>query len=163
MLTANIKKVLARAKLVVLPEDFFVVQLPVDAKLIPGEWYRPATTRFAVYIREPNLITLIVNRKKWLRMQSIFESYEISEPMKVVAFDVKLSMVTRGYMAVIGTVLADANLSALPISSFLRDHIIVPKADLPRIVRVIRQFLDSCRKDAQAKSTQKSRARKRSR
>lgn len=144
-LSANIKKLLARTKLVILPEDYFAVQLPLDAKLIPGEWYRPATTRFAVFVREPKRITLIIARRKWLRMQNIFEKYDVHGPMKVVAFDVKLSMVARGYMATIGTLLADARICALPISSFNRDHIIVPKADLPRTVRVIRQFLESCR------------------
>ncbi len=143
-LSANIKKLLARTKLVILPEDYFVVQLPVDVKPIPGEWYRQATTRFAVFIREANQITLIVNRRKWLRMQNIFEKYDVCGPMKVVVFDVKLSMVARGYMATIGTVLADAKLSVMPVSTFLRDHIIVPKADLPRTVRVVRKFLESC-------------------
>jgi hypothetical protein len=146
-LSANIKKLLARTKLVVLPEDYYVVELPVDAKQIPGEWYRPATTPFAVFIREPRQITLIVNRRKWLRMQNIFEKYSVHGPVKVVTFDVKLSMVARGYMATVGTVLAEAKLSAVPISSFARDHMIVPKTDLPRTVRVIRQFLEGCRNE----------------
>jgi len=157
-LSANIKKLLARTKLVVLPEDYFVVQLPLDAKLIPGEWYRPATTRFAVFVREPKQITLIIARRKWLRMQNIFEKYDVHGPVKVVTFDVKLSMVAPGYMATIGTILAEAKLSAVPISSSNRDHIIVPKADLPRTVRVIRQFLESCRsKPSQKKSAAGSR------
>lgn len=146
-LSANIKKLLARTKLVVLPEDYYVVELPVEAKPIPGEWYRPATTRFVVFIREPKQVTLIVNRRKWLRMQNIFETYKVRGPVKVVAFDVKLSMVVRGYMATIGTVLAEAKLGALPVSSFLCDYIIVPKANLPRTVRVVRQFLESCRRN----------------
>lgn len=145
VLSANIKKLLARTKLFVLPEDFYVIELPVDVKAIPGEWYRPATTRFAVFIREPKQVTLIVNRKKWLRMQSIFDKYKVHGPVKVIVFDVKLSMVARGYMATIGTILAESKLGALPISTLLRDHIIVPKADLPRTVRVIRDFLESCR------------------
>jgi len=78
-------------------------------------------------------------------MQNIFEKYDVHGPMKVVAFDVNLSMVAPGYMATIGAILAEAKLSAVPISSCNRDHIIVPKADLPRTVRVIRQFLESCR------------------
>ncbi len=159
-LSSNIKKLLARTKLVVLPEDFFVVELPVDIKPIPGEWYRPATTRFAVFIREPKQITLIVNRRKWLRMQNIFEKYIVRGPVKVLAFDVKLSQVARGYMATIGTVLAEARLGCVPVSSFLQDHIIVPKADLPRTVRVIRQFLESCRDEPASGKERASRGRK---
>jgi hypothetical protein len=145
-LSANLTELLSRTKLVVLPEDYFVVYLPLDAKPIPGEWYRAATTRFAVFIREPKVVTLVVARRKWLRMQNIFEKYEVVGPMKVISFDVKLSLVATGYMAAIGSVLIESNLSAVPISSFRHDHILVPKGDLPRTVRVLRQFLESCKK-----------------
>ncbi len=151
-LSSNIKKLLARTKLVVLPEDYFVIQLPADIKPIPGEWYRPATTRFAVFIRESNQITLIVNRRKWLRMQNIFDRpFKAHGPMKVVAFDIKLSMVARGYMATIGTLLADAKLSVMPVSTLLRDHIIVAKPDLPRTVKVVHQFLNELRNKPRGK------------
>ncbi len=162
-LSANIKRLLARTRLVVLPEDYFVVQLPADIKPIPGEWYRPKTTRFAVFIRESDQITLIVNRRKWLRMQHIFDRpYRAHGPMKVVAFDIKLSMVARGYMATIGTLLADAKLSVMPVSTLLRDHIVVPKTDLPRTVRVIHQYLESCRSLPPKSGRQKAAGRRQS-
>ena len=144
--SASIKKLLARTRLQVMPEDYYVVHLPVDAKPIPGEWYRPATTRFAVFIREPAEITLVVPRRKWLRMQNMFEKFKATGPMKVVAFDVKLSMVAFGYMAAIGAVLTEAEIRAVPISSFHHDHVLVKKADLPRAVKVLRQFLADCKK-----------------
>ncbi len=140
----EIKKLLVRTKLTVLPEDYFVIRLPLDSKPIPGEWYRPATTRFAVFIREPKEISLIVARRKWLRMQSIFDKYEISGPMKVIAFDRKLSMSAPGYMAAIGSVLAEAKISALPVSTLASDHLIVGKEHLPRAVRLLRQFINKC-------------------
>ena len=74
-LSPELKELFGRTKLVVLPEDYYLIHLPVDAKPIPGEWYRPATTRFAVFIREPDEITLIVARRKWLRMQNLFDKY----------------------------------------------------------------------------------------
>jgi hypothetical protein len=140
----QIKKILVRTKLSVLPEDYFVIRLPLDSKPIPGEWYRPATTRFAVFIREPKEISLIVARRKWLRMQSIFDKYEISGPMKVIAFDNKLSMSAPGYMAVIGSVLAEAKISVLPVSTLISDHLVVKKEVLPRAIRILRQFIQKC-------------------
>ena len=82
----------------------------------------------------------------------------VLDDVKVVEFDVKLSMASRGYMAAIGTLLAESQLSAVPVSSFLRDHIIVPKADLPRTVRIIRQFLESCRSGKNKSSAQGGKA-----
>lgn len=145
-LSANLRELLTRTNIVVMAEDYFVVYLPINVKLIPGEWFRPATTQFAVFIREPKVITMVVPRQKWLRMQGMFEKFEVAGPLKVIGFDVKLSGVAKGYMAAIGSVLTEANLSAVPISSFKHDHILVPKEDLPRTVRVLRQFLESCKK-----------------
>jgi hypothetical protein len=146
LLSPELKKLLGRTRLVVLPEDYYLIHLPVDAKPIPGEWYRPATTRFAVFIREPDEITLVLSRRKWLRMQSLFEKPRVLGPMKVITFDIKLSLVVFGYIAAISRVLAADMISIVPISAFHRDHILVQKEDLPRSVRLLRQFLQSCKK-----------------
>ena len=142
--SADLKKLLVRTRLSVLPEDYFAIRLPLDSKPIPGEWYRPATTRFAVFIREPKEITLIVARRKWLRMQSIFDKYKVVGPFKVIAFNGKLSMVVPGYMSAIGSVLAKAKISVLPVSTLSSDHLLVQKADLPRAVRLLRQLIRDC-------------------
>ncbi len=145
-ISAELKSLLNRTNLVVLPEDYVIVYLPIGVKAIPGEWFRPATTRFAAVIQEPKLITMVVPRQKWLRMQSMFDQYDVNGPMKVIAFDVKLSMVTSGYMAAIGSVLRQSKISVLPISSMKNDHILVPKSDLPHTVKVLRELLESCKK-----------------
>ncbi len=144
--SADLKRLLVRTRLSVLPEDYFAIRLPLDIKPIPGEWYRPATTRFAVFIREPKEINLIVARRKWLRMQSIFDKYKVVGPFKVIAFNGKLSMVVPGYMSAIGSVLADAKISVLPVSTLCSDHILVQKEDLPRAIRILRQLIRNCGK-----------------
>ena len=151
-ISAELKKMLARTSLTVFPEDYVVVYLPVGSKAIPGEWFRPATTRFAAVIQEPKVITMVVPRQKWLRMQNMFEKHDVNGPYKVVSFDVKFSLVVRGYMAAIGSVLRESKISALPISSFKHDHIIVPKAELPQAVKVLRNFLNSCKEKSPARS-----------
>jgi hypothetical protein len=151
-ISAELKQLLACTNLIVLPEDYVIVYLPIGIKAIPGEWFRPATTRFAAIIQEPKLITMVAARQKWLRMQSMFGKYDVSGPYKVISFDVKLSLVAIGYMAAIGSVLTESKISALPISSFKHDHIIVPKAELPRAVKLLREFLDSCKKKSSPRS-----------
>ena len=150
-ISPELKKLLARTNLVVFPEDYLIVYLPVDIQAISGEWFRPATTRFAAVIQEPNLITIVLPRQKWLRMQSIYEKCEVHGPFKVISFDMKLSLVAKGYMAAVGSVLTEAKIGALPLSSFRHDHIIVPKPELPRAVRVLRNFLEGCKKRSSAK------------
>jgi hypothetical protein len=144
-LSTELMDLLTHTKLIIFPEDYVIVYLPIGIQAIPGEWFRPATTRFAVVIQEPNVITIVVPRRKWLRMQSMFDKYDVNGPFKVISFDVKLSLVASGYMSAIGSVLTESNISAIPVSSFRGDHIIVPKADLPRTVKVLRGFLNGCK------------------
>jgi hypothetical protein len=79
-------------------------------------------------------------------MQHIFEKYEVSGPMKVITFDIKLSLAVYGYIAAVSHALAEAKISVLPMSSFNRDHILVLKKDLPRSVRILRQLVLDSRK-----------------
>jgi hypothetical protein len=152
---ADLKKLLTSTKLIVFPEDYIAVYLPTGAKTIPGEWFLPSTTRFATVIQEPKLVTMIVPLRKWLRMQSMFEKYDVSGALKVISFDVKLSLVAGSFRIAIASLLSEHNISSLPISSFKRYHTIVPKKDLPRTVKVLRKFLDSARKK-QAGGSKKS-------
>jgi hypothetical protein len=145
IISAELKQLLTRANLIVFPEDYVIVHLPIGVKAIPGEWFRPSTTRFAAVIQEPKLVTMVVPRQKWMRMQNMFEKFELNGPYKVISFDVKFSLVASGYMAAIGAVLRESKISALPISSFKEDYLIVPKAELPRAVKVMRSFLTSCK------------------
>jgi len=140
-LSEDLRKLLARTHPVVFPEDYVVAYLPIGIKGIPSEWFHPATTRFAAVIQEPKVITLVVPHRKWLRMQGMFEKYDVSGPMKVISFDVKLSLISSGYLSAIGSLLNQSSIRSIPISSFRNDHIIVPKADLPRTIRILRGFL----------------------
>ena len=102
------------------------------------------------------MITLVVPRRKWLRMKSMFEKYEVNGPLKVISFDAKLSLVASGYMCAIGSVLINSNISAIPIFSFKGDNIIVPKADLPRTVKVLREFLSGLKRKPSSRRKRKS-------
>jgi hypothetical protein len=145
-LPVELKKLLTHTSLVVFPEDYVIVYLPVDVKGYAGEWFRPEPTRFAVVIQEPKVITMVVPRRKWMGMQGMFDKYDVNGPLKVISFDVKLSLVTSSYMCAIGSALTEANISAIPVISFKGDHIIVPKADLPRAVKILRELFASCKK-----------------
>lgn len=152
VLSEDVKKLLTQTSLVVFPEDYVAVYLPVGIKAIPGEWFRPSTTRFAAVIQEPELITMIMPRRKWLRMKNIFEKYDVSGPLKAITFDVKLSLVAGWIRIAIASALAEANIKSIPISSFKRYHVVVPKADLPRTVRVLRQLIESGKKKKTSRS-----------
>ena len=145
-ISEDLKKLLTRTKLVVFPEDYIAVYLPIGVKTIPVEWFRPATTSFAAVLQESRLVTMILPLRKWLRMQSMFDKYDISSPLKVMNFDVKSSLDAGAFRAAISSIMAESGISSIPISSFKSYHIIVPKGDLPRTVKALRKFLDGFKK-----------------
>jgi hypothetical protein len=161
-LSAELKELFTQTKLAIFPEDYFIVNLPVGVQAIPGEWFRPATTRFAVVIQEPKMITMVIPRRKWLRMQGMFNKYDVNGPFKVISFEAKLSLMTSGCMCAIGSILTESKINAIPISSFKNDHLIVPKADLPRTMKVLRDFLQHCKKESSGRSPKTTRTRQKS-
>ncbi len=140
-LTAKLRKELSRVRIKVLPLDYVVVHLPADVAPIPGEWYRPATTQFAVFIREPKTVTLVVARRKWLRMHNLFRKFRISATMRIVTLETGGSGQAGRCLTAVGRILTEAGIGAVPLSSFRSDHILVPRKDFPKAVRLLRQHL----------------------
>jgi hypothetical protein len=145
-ISAELRELLIQTDLFVYPEDFVVVYLPQNIKAISGEWFHYSKPRFAVVIQESKMITMVLPRSKWLRMQNIFEKFEVNGPWKVISLKSKKSHEACGYLATIESVLKDSNISVLPVSTLKNNHILVPKSDLPRAVRSLRDFLESCKK-----------------
>jgi hypothetical protein len=149
-ISADIKELLIATELSVRPEDFVVVYLS-QIKAISHEWFRHSTTRFAVVIQEPKSITMIIPRRKWLRMQNIFDKYEANGPWKVISLQLGASPVSVGYLAAVESALKDSKMPVIPISTLKDSHLLVPKADLPRAVRLLRELQESCRKNKRKK------------
>jgi len=147
---ADLRVPFAATRLSVLPEDFVVVYLPLETKPLLPEWHRPTTVRFGAIIRDPEELVLVVARRKWMRMQSIFKNYEIEGPFKVIELIMDPAKAIPGYLSQLGAVLSESQIRGFPISSFRRNHILVQKPDLPRTMRVLRKFVEQCKEAADA-------------
>ncbi len=149
-ISEELRALLIETELFIYPEDFVVVYLS-EEKTLSGEWFRHATTRFAVVIQEPKTVTMIIPRRKWLRMQNIFEKYTTNGTWKVISLKLKKSEATTGYLAAIESALKDSKIQVIPVSNLKNSHILVPKPDLPRAVRLLRDFQEKCNKKKRKK------------
>jgi hypothetical protein len=142
---ADLRDFYAQTKISVLPQDYVVVYLPLETKQLSSEWFQPSTTRFLVVIREADRFVLVLPKGKWLQMQSIFENeYEVDGPLKVIDLAIEAGKAMPGYLTHIGAIMTQERIRTFPISSFRRNHLMVSKADLPRTVKVLREFFDRC-------------------
>jgi hypothetical protein len=64
--------------------------------------------------------------------------------MRVITLEMPDSLEVAGHIPAFINVLSQARISILPVSSMKHDHILVKKPDLPRSVRLLRHFLQSC-------------------
>ena len=140
-LTAKLRKELDLIQIKVLPEDYIFVRLPPDAKAIPGEWYRPATTRFAVFIRDPEEITLIVAQRKWMGMRNLFRKCRVSRKVRVVMLDLRRVKHPARCLPIIGRAFVEAGLATAPLASAHAVHVLVRRENLPKTIRVLRGLL----------------------
>ena len=143
--SADLRELFANTTLKVLPEDYVVIYLPPETNPLPPEWYDPANTRFAVVIRETEKLVMVMPRRKWLSMQSIFDRYEVDGPFRVIDLAIDPGKPISGYLTQIGAVMTEARIRTFPISSFRRNHLLVNKPDLPRTVKALRVFFESCK------------------
>ncbi len=140
---ASLKVPLANTRVSVLPDEFVVVYLPLDTEPLPPEWHRPTGTRFAAIIRDAQELVVVVSKRKWLRMQTLFPKFEIEGPLKVI--ELFVAKPVPGYLSQLSAALLESEILAFPISSLRRNHILVQKRDLPRTVRVLRKFIEQCK------------------
>jgi len=136
--TAQLRKQLGLIRLKLLPEDYFFIQLPPDAKAIPGEWYGPATTRFAAFVRDAEAITLIVARQKWLGMRNLFPKFWVSKKARVIRLDLRRLKDPTHYVPTIGRTLVEAGIVTAPMASLHALYVLVAREDLPKAIRVLR-------------------------
>jgi hypothetical protein len=142
--SADLRALFAGTQLTVLPEDYVVAYVPLESKQLSGEWFHPATTRFLVVIREEDRFVLVLPRAKWLKMKSLFKNVEVEGPLRVIALDAGSTKFVPGYLTQLGAVMTAAMIRTFPISSFRRNHLMIQKPDLPRTVKVLREFIERC-------------------
>ena len=143
--SADLRVLFAGTRMTVLPEDYVVAYVPLESKQIPGEWFHPATTRFLVVVREEDRYVLVLPRAKWLKMKNLFEDAEVEGPLRVIALDAGSTKFVAGYLTQLGAVMTTARIRTFPISSFRRNHLMIEKPDLPRTVKVLREFIERCK------------------
>jgi hypothetical protein len=68
-----------------------------------------------------------------------------------VTFDVNVDLGVFGYFAPAAVRLANADISIVPESAFLKDHVLVHERDLERTVATVGKLIEDCKTALKAK------------
>ena len=145
-LPAEICALWAQTDLRVNVERHVMVSLPIvmasrAALLVAG-----AQGQFASLITEPDEVSLTIE-------ESVYQTSSLDEhatarcgPFRVITFNLDLNPTVIGYFAPAARRLAEAGISIVPQFAFLKDHLLVREADLPKALQVLEQLIADCRK-----------------
>jgi len=142
----------ARTTLRVAPEKYCLVSLPTRMLSEAVRMVAKEDGRFAALIAEPDEVSLTIRDSVWetssLRRRATAES----GPFHAITFNLDLNPAVVGYFAPAAQRLAEAGISIVPQCAFLKDHLLIQEADLPKATEVLKKLIADCRKPRRPQS-----------
>ena len=90
-------------------------------------------------------VSVVLRESEWERLKDGFRSYRVEGPYTLITFDIVLDLSLIGFLSVVSSVLADEGVSIYALSTYLRDHILVKKADAGRAVAALERLIERCK------------------
>ncbi len=119
---------LARAKLYTDEARYLPFSLPVGALTAAAGILAESRTPFSAVLFDKDEVTLILPEDEWDAFAHRLPDHRAGPPYRLITFDLPLDFELTGFMALVGRVLADADVPLLAFSAYSRDHVLVPEA-----------------------------------
>ena len=95
---------------------------------------------------ETDDVSLVIRQTQWNRCSSSFKKATVAGPYRLIAFDVIMSLDVVGFLATVSRLLADAGISIISVSTYLRDYILVSEGNQRKSLAIVHRFLKKQRK-----------------
>lgn len=134
----SLQDLFARTKLYSPIDRYVIIILRRDTQL--GNLLQ-SLEAFSCVTYEEDEVSLVLTQDLWTRYSSSHEGAKVAGPYRLITFDLELDLDVCGYFAAISRLLSGAGVSMIPISTFLRDHILVREADYEKAIGTLDRFL----------------------
>jgi hypothetical protein len=140
----EIRDLLAVTKIEVSPETFYVIALSHETwfRLLENPELSPRMTSPFLIFKDRWEVTLVIDEIDFGAIRHIVRGERIESNFRLLSFDVELDFDVVGFIARIASILAAADISILPFSSFSRDHLLVRQDDLAAALKALRGYVD---------------------
>lgn len=141
---SKVLEYLAKSRVNVSPETFTVLSINQNdwEKLLENPELSPRMTSPFLIFKDQWEITLVLDEYDFGKIWNVLENAKVERNFRLLSFDVELPFDVVGFMAQVTKIIADAEVSILPFSSFSRDHVLVKQDDLSRTLNALRGFVD---------------------
>ena len=107
---------------------YCLVHLPPGAITAGAGVLAEIGTPFSSLIVDKDEVTLIVPQTHWEEFAARLPDHRAAADYRLITFDLPLDLQIVGFMALLSSILADVQIPIFALSSFERDHILVPAA-----------------------------------
>jgi len=139
----------ARTALRVWPEKYVLISLPPSLLAQAASIVAQSAGTFAALVLERDEVSLTLPEHAW--STHALKATAQDGPYRAVTFDVNVDLGVFGYFAPAAVRLANADISIVPESAFLKDHVLVHERDLERTVATLGKLIEDCRTALKAK------------
>jgi len=142
---SSLRELFAKTRVYCAKQRYVIVGLKKDAQLA---CLLPKLGTFSSVTIEKDEISVVLRHHVWRRCQSHYQGAKVAGPYRLIGFNVTIDLDVCGYFAAISSVLTGIGVSIIPISTYLRDYILVSEANHKRALLALNHFLKQQR-DAQ--------------
>jgi hypothetical protein len=144
-LSGDMRKLFSEVKVREHIEDYTVISLGLEEVGKAGAVLYKLTPFYSVTC-DTYEVSVVSKTAEWIRVKGGFTRFSEAGPYRVLTFDIVLDLAIVGFMAVVSSVLAENGVSIYPISTYLRDHVLVKKEDAEKATQLLKELVEDCRR-----------------
>lgn len=118
--------------------EYVMVSLPSRAITLGAAILAEINDPFGCLIMDKDEVTLIIPAECLEDYRERLRHAHVSEPMRLITFDVVLPPTLTGFMAFIAELLAAAKVPIIPIGAYHRDHLLVSAEHFPKAWQLLK-------------------------
>lgn len=139
-----LRRIFAGIRLYTDARPYALVSLPPDQMRAVTILFGGLASPFAAWIVDKDEITIVMHEMDWTVAARDLPGMRVETDYRLISFDTVLDLNLVGFMSAVCRLLAQAEISVLPICAFSRDHVLVRGHDAEKAWRVLSDFIEAC-------------------
>ena len=142
----KLNKLLSKIKFKVLPQDFLIINIPLNQYEKFSKNFKKIKNNFYSLILEKEGISLIISNKNWDKIKSNFNMYKVETGYKILTYNTNTDLNLVGFLSIISKILASKRISLNVISAYHRDYFLIKKSKVKLAIKELNKFIKNYKK-----------------
>jgi hypothetical protein len=144
--TKDFSQILTFTELSVHPDEFVLVGLSPKRQMQLEATLSRLTGDFVQYIREPDILTLLLPQSSWKVIEQDYPEAHLQSPINLFTFSVAMDWDVVGFLAGVTILLAKNDIPLGAVCGYYRDHLFIARQYAKQAEAILRQEISHHRK-----------------